>query len=393
MSLPVSERLQGIRPSPTMAITALAARLREQGRDIISLAAGEPDFDTPAHIREAAIAAIRDGATRYTPVEGTAALEAAIIDKFRRENGLHYRPGQVIASSGAKQSCYNLAMTVLDHGDEAIIPAPCWVSYPDMVRLAGGRPVILPAGLDCGFKLSAGALEAAITARTRLVFFNSPGNPGGAAYTRDEWQALGEVLERHPRVIIGADDIYEHVYWGREPFVSFAAACPSLHERTVTINGVSKAYAMTGWRIGYAAGPVELVAAMKKLQGHSTSNPCSISQAASIAALDGSQDCVRAMAAAFRERHDFLVAALDTVPGMRCIPADGAFYAFPDVAGILERRGLANDHALCMLLLEQAGVATVPGSAFGMPGHIRLSYACGIDTLREAVGRIRKVLG
>lgn len=376
-----------------MAITALATRLREQGRDIISLAAGEPDFDTPAHIREAAIAAIRDGATRYTPVEGTAALEAAIIDKFRRENGLHYHPGQVIASSGAKQSCYNLAMAVLDPGDEAIIPAPYWVSYPDMVRLAGGRPVILRAGLDSGFKLSAGALEAAITARTRLVFFNSPGNPGGAAYTRDEWQALGAVLERHPRVVIGADDIYEHVYWGREPFVSFAAACPSLHERTVTINGISKAYAMTGWRIGYAAGPVELVAAMKKLQGHSTSNPCSISQAASIAALDGSQDCVRAMAAAFRERHDFLLAALGGISGMRCIPADGAFYAFPHVDAILERKGLADDQALCMLLLEEAGVATVPGSAFGMPGHIRLSYACGIDTLREAVERIRKALG
>lgn len=393
MSLPVSERLQGIQPSRTMAITALAARLRGEGRDIIGLAAGEPDFDTPAHVREAAIAAIRDGATRYTPVEGTAALEAAIIRKFRRENGLVYEPGQVIASTGAKQSCYNLAMAVLGPGDEAIIPAPYWVSYPEMVRLAGGNPVILPAGLESGFKLSAQALAGAISKRTRLVFFNSPGNPGGAAYTREEWQALGAVLERHPRVVIAADDIYEHVYWGREPFTSFAAACPSLHGRTVTINGVSKAYAMTGWRIGYAAGPVELVAAMKKLQGHSTSNPCSISQAASIAALDGSQDCVRAMAAAFRERHDFLVAALGEIPGMRCIPADGAFYAFPDATSIIRQRGLADDHALCMLLLEETGVATVPGSAFGLPGHLRLSYACGIDTLREAVSRIREVLG
>ena len=375
-----------------MAVSALATELRSQGRRIIDLAAGEPDFDTPEHIRAAAIEAIRGGATRYTPVEGSAALKAAIIAKFRRENGLDYAPGQIIVSSGAKHSCFNLAMAVLGPGDEAIVPAPCWVSYPDMIRLADAGPVIVPTGIDAGFKLTARALQAAITPRTRLLFLNSPGNPTGVAYSRAEWQALGAVLEQHPHIVIGADDIYEHIYWGAEPFVSFAAACATLHDRTVTINGVSKSYAMTGWRIGYAGGPPALIAAMKKLQGHSTSNPCSISQAASIAALDGDQGCVREMARAFRERHDYLVAALDDIPGLRCIPADGAFYAFPDAQEAIRRKGLADDTALSTLLLKEAEVAVVPGSAFGAAGHIRLSYACGLDTLREAVGRIRRVL-
>lgn len=375
-----------------MATSALATELRSQGRPIIDLSAGEPDFDTPAHVRAAAIEAIGSGLTRYTPVEGSAALKAAIIGKFRRENGLEFAPEQVIASSGAKQSCFNLAMAVLNPGDEAIIPAPCWVSYPDMVRLADAEPVMVNASLADGFRITPRALQAAITERTRLLFLNSPGNPTGAAYSRAEWQALGAVLEQHPNIVIGADDIYEHIYWGPEPFVSFAAACPSLADRTVTINGVSKCYAMTGWRIGYAAGPRKLVAAMKKLQGQSTSNPCSISQAASIAALEGGQDCVREMTQAFRVRHDYIVAALDAIPGLRCIPAAGAFYAFPDADEAIRRLGLADDVALCELLLREADVAVVPGSAFGAQGHFRLSYACGIDTLKEAIGRMRRVL-
>ncbi len=375
-----------------MATSALATELRSQGRPIIDLSAGEPDFDTPAHVRAAAIEAIGSGLTRYTPVEGSAALKAAIIGKFRRENGLEFAPEQVIASSGAKQSCFNLAMAVLNPGDEAIIPAPCWVSYPDMVRLADAEPVMVNASLADGFRITPRALQAAITERTRLLFLNSPGNPTGAAYSRAEWQALGAVLEQHPNIVIGADDIYEHIYWGPEPFVSFAAACPSLADRTVTINGVSKCYAMTGWRIGYAAGPRKLVAAMKKLQGQSTSNPCSISQAASIAALEGGQDCVREMTQAFRVRHDYIVAALDAIPGLRCIPAAGAFYAFPDAGEAIRRLGLADDVALCELLLREADVAVVPGSAFGAQGHFRLSYACGIDTLKEAIGRMRRVL-
>ncbi len=375
-----------------MAVSALATELRGQGRPVIDLAAGEPDFDTPEHIKAAAIAAIHAGATRYTPVEGSAALKAAIIGKFHRENGLEYTPDQIIASSGAKQSCFNLAMAVLNAGDEAIVPAPCWVSYPDMIRLADAEPVIVSASIDDGFRITPRALRAAITERTRLVFFNSPCNPTGAAYSRAEWQALGAVLEEHPRIVIGVDDIYEHIYWGREPFTSFASACPSLYDRTVTINGVSKAYAMTGWRIGYAAGPSTLVAAMKKLQGQSTSNPCSISQAASIAALDGDQGCVQAMAQAFRGRHDYIITALNDLPGLRCIPADGAFYAFPDASEVIQRKGLADDVALCTLLLQAAEVAVVPGSAFGAPGHIRLSYACGLNTLQEAVRRISRVL-
>jgi aspartate aminotransferase len=375
-----------------MAVSALATELKAQGRPVIDLGAGEPDFDTPEHIKAAAVAAIRAGQTKYTPVEGTAALKRAIIGKFRRENGLEYGPDQVMASGGAKQVCFNVAAAVLNPGDEAIVPAPYWVSYPDMVKLADGEPVIVSAGMDDGFRITPRALAAAITDRTRLVFLNSPSNPTGAVYSRAELQALGAVLAEHPNVVVAADDIYEHIYWGAEPYTSFAAACPALFDRTVTINGVAKAYAMTGWRIGYAGGPKPIIAAMKKLQGQSTSNPCSISQAATIAALDGDQSCVRDMSRAFRERHDYIVAALEQVPGFRCIRADGAFYAFPSVADAMRRKGIAEDVAFAELLLREADVAVVPGSAFGAPGHIRLSYACGIDTLQEAVARIRRVV-
>ena len=393
MSVTVSQRLQLVKPSPTMAVAALATELKAQGRPIIDLGAGEPDFDTPPHIRAAAIQAIEQGDTRYTLVEGTTALKQAIIAKLKRDNGLDYTPDQIVASSGAKQCCYNIALAVLNAGDEAIVPAPYWVSYPDMIRLADAEPVIVTAGMADGFKITARTLAAALTDRTRLLFLNSPGNPTGAVYSRTEWEALASVLREYPRVVIAADEIYEHIFWGREPYTSFAAACPELQERTVTINGVSKGYAMTGWRIGYAAGPKSIIGAMKKLQGQCTSNPCTISQAAAVAALTGDMGCVHEMAATFRTRHDFLVAALNTLPGVRCLAVDGAFYAFPDVTGAMRQTGAADDAAFAELLLRECNVAVVPGSAFGAPGHIRLSYACSVELLREAVDRIRQLLG
>jgi aspartate aminotransferase len=376
-----------------MAVTAKAAELRAKGHDVIDLGAGEPDFDTPEHIKEAAIAAIRGGQTKYTPVEGTAALKTAVIQKFQRENNLTYGMDQVVVSSGAKQTCYNVCGAVLNPGDEAIVPAPYWVSYPDMIKLADAEPVIVAAMMEDGFKITPRLLEAAITPRTRLLFLNSPSNPTGAAYTRAELQALGAVLDKHPAIVIAADDMYEHIYWAPEPFVSLAEACPSLYDRTVTINGVSKAYAMTGWRIGYAGGPKEIIAAMKKIQSQSTSNPSSISQAASVAALSGDQSCVREMTKAFRERHDYVIAALNGIPGFQCLPSAGTFYAFPNVTGALRNKGLKDDLALSELLLNSGEVAVVPGSAFGAPGYLRLSFACSLDTLKEAIRRITRVIG
>ena len=393
MSLAVSQRCQRVKPSPTMAVTAMAAELRAKGRDVIDLGAGEPDFDTPEHIKAAGIAAIRGGQTKYTAVEGTAALKNAVIQKFLSENNLTYGPDQIIVSCGAKQTCYNVCGAVLNPGDEAIVPAPYWVSYPDMIKLADAEPVIVPAMLEDGFKVSPAQLEAAITPKTRLVFLNSPSNPTGAAYTRTELQALGAVLEKHPAIVIAADEMYEHIYWAKEPFVSFAEVCPSLYERTVTINGVSKAYAMTGWRIGYAGGPKSIIGAMKKIQSQSTSNPSSISQAASVAALSGDQTCVRDMTRAFRERHDYVVAALNGIAGFKCIPSSGTFYAFPSVAGALRAKGLKDDLALSELLLNSGEVAVVPGSAFGAPGYLRLSFACSLETLKEAIRRITRVIG
>jgi len=376
-----------------MAVSALASEMRAKGRPVIDLGAGEPDFDTPEHIKSAAIEAIRKGQTKYTPVEGTAALKTAIIEKFRRDNGLEYGPDQIVVSSGAKQTCYNVAMAVLNPGDEAIVPAPYWVSYPDMVKLADAEPVIVASTIEQRFKITPKALQAAITDKTRLLFLNSPSNPTGTAYTRAEWRALGAVLQHYPNVVIAADDMYEHIFWGKEPFCSIAAACPELYDRVVTINGVSKCYAMTGWRIGYAGGPRTIVAAMKKLQGQSTSNPCSISQAASVAALAGDQTCVSEMNEAFRQRHEFITNALNGLPGFQCIRADGAFYAFPDVSEAIRKLGVADDIAFAELLLKKADVAVVPGSAFGAPGFIRLSFACSTDTLKEAVVRIGRILG
>lgn len=393
VDLRLSERVARVKPSPTLAVTAKAAELKRAGRDIIGLGAGEPDFDTPEHIRTAAIEAIRAGRTRYTDVGGIVELRAAICAKFRHDNQIEYQPDEVLVSCGAKQSIYNLAAALLGPGDEVIIPAPYWVSYPDIVLLADASPVIVAAGAEQGFKISPQQLEAAIGPRTRLLIINSPSNPTGVAYTRADLEALAEVLRAHPQVIVATDDMYEHIYWGAEPFCSLLTAAPDLYDRVVTINGVSKVYAMTGWRIGYAAGPRKLIAAMKKIQGQSTSNSCSVSQYAALAALTGDQSCVAAMAAAFRQRHDWLIEALNRVPGFSCLPADGAFYAFPDVSrAIAALDSVDDDTGFAEYLLENAGVAVVPGTAFGAPGHVRLSYACALDTLREAVARIASAL-
>jgi aspartate aminotransferase len=381
-----------VKPSPTGAVLALVTELRAQGRDIISLGAGEPDFDTPKHIRDAAVAAIAAGQTRYTPIDGTAALKTAIQAKFRRENGLDYDTTQIIVTSGGKQALFNLCMTLLGPGDEAVIPTPCWVSYPDMVLLAEGEPVMIETGIEQHFKVTPAQLKGALGEKTRLLFLNSPCNPTGASYSRSELEALGAVIEGYPEVVVVSDDIYEHIYWADEPFVSFASACPALSDRTVTVNGVSKAYAMTGWRIGYAGGPGQLVSAMKTVQSQSTSNPCSVSQAAAVAALDGDQGPVAEMRAAYRLRHDYIVAALNTMPGVRCRPGEGAFYAFPQMQDAIDRLGLADDTALAEKLITEADVACVPGSAFGAPGYLRMSFACSRETLEEAVNRLNRVL-
>lgn len=391
MTHPVSRRVQRVKPSPTLAVTARAARLKAEGKDIISLGAGEPDFDTPAAIAQAGVDAIRSGFTRYTNVDGINELKDAIIAKFRRDNALEYERGQVLVSSGAKQTIYNLCMAVLDPGDEAIIPAPYWVSYPDMVMLADASPVMPFAGAGQGYKITPRQLAAAITPKTRLFLLNSPCNPTGAAYTRAELRALGEVLLEHPRVFIGTDDMYEKIYWGAEPFSSLVTAVPELYGRTVTINGCSKAYAMTGWRIGYCGGPKEIITAMATVQGQSTSNASSISQKAATAALAGDQSCVAEMNRAFKARHDFIVAGLNTLPGVSCLPGAGTFYAFADVSAALAPLECRDDNELAERLLVEAGVAVVPGSGFGAPGHIRLSFACSMATLEQALERMRQV--
>ncbi len=392
MSLSVSKRMARVQPSPTGAVLALATELKAAGRDIISLGAGEPDFDTPQHVKDAAIAAINRGDTRYTPIDGTAALKEAIQAKFERDNQLKFDTSQIVVTSGAKQALFNLCMGLLGPGDEAVIPAPFWVSYPDMVRIAGADPVIIDAGIDQDFRITPGELAAAITPRTRLFVLNSPSNPTGASYSEAELRALGDVLAEHPQVVIASDDIYEHIYWGAQPFCSFASACPDLADRTVTVNGVSKSHAMTGWRIGYAAGPQELISVMKTLQSQSTSNACSISQAAAVAALQGDQTIVAEMCQAYRERHDWLVAALNDIEGFECRGGEGTFYAFPRVRGALQRTGHSDDADLTRHFLESADVACVPGSAFGAPGYLRMSFACSLETLQEAVERIKRAL-
>jgi aspartate aminotransferase len=392
VNVPVSRRVQRVKPSPTLAVTARAAALKAQGKDVIGLGAGEPDFDTPAAIAQAGIDAIQSGFTRYTHVEGIPELKDAIIEKFKRDNALSYERSQILVSSGAKQTIYNLCMAVLDPGDEAVIPAPYWVSYPDMVLLADGLPVMPFAGMAQGYKITPRQLAAAITPKTRLFLLNSPCNPTGAAYSRAELRALGEVLLDHPRIVIGTDDMYEKIYWEPEPFTSLVSAVPELYSRTVTINGVSKAYAMTGWRIGYCGGPKEIIAAMSTIQGQSTSNPSSISQKAAAAALNGDQSCVARMNEAFKERRDFVVRALNSLPGVSCLPGAGTFYAFAEVSRAMAALGCRDDNEFAELLLNDAGVAVVPGSGFGAPGHIRLSFACSMKTLEKALDRIARVL-
>jgi aspartate aminotransferase len=386
-------RVGRIKPSPTLAVDARAKELKAQGRDIIGLGAGEPDFDTPDHIKEAAIKAIRDGFTKYTAVDGTPSLKKAIVAKFKRENHFDFTPDQVLVSCGGKQSFFNLAQALLDSGDEVVIPAPYWVSYPDMVLLADGKPVILPTDLDQGFKITPAQLDAAITPRTKLVVINSPSNPTGCAYLRRELEALGAVLRRHPHVLIATDDMYEHILWSGEPFCNIVNACPDLLERSIVLNGVSKAYAMTGWRIGYCAGPKALIGAMKNIQSQSTSNPTSIAQVAAEAALNGDQDCMQPMLKAFRERHDRVVARLNQLRGVRCVPSQGTFYAFPDVRDAMKATGFGDDIALAEHLLAEVGVALVPGTAFGAPGYLRLSYATSMNLLDSALDRLEKVFG
>jgi aspartate aminotransferase len=365
----LSDRVQRIKPSPTLAITARAAELRAAGKDIIGLGAGEPDFDTPEHIKAAATKAIADGFTKYTAVDGTASLKQAIIDKLSRDNQLTYTANQVLVSCGGKQSFFNLTQALLNEGDEVIIPAPYWVSYPDMVLLADGKPVIVEADIKQSFKITPEQLEAAITDKTRLLVLNSPSNPSGIAYSKNELAALGQVLLKHPHVLV------------------------ELYERCIVLNGVSKAYSMTGWRIGYAAGPENLIKAMKKIQSQSTSNPTSISQVAAEAALNGDQSCVKTMLTAFQERHEYVNQRLNAIEGITCLPSDGTFYAFPDVSGFIEKiKGINDDMELSEYLIEKAGVALVPGTAFGSPGYIRISFATSIEVLKDALDRIEKVI-
>lgn len=397
--LELSQRVQAIKPSPTLAVTALAAQLKAQGKDIIGLGAGEPDFDTPQHIKDAAIAAINAGFTKYTAVDGTPGLKQAIIAKLKRDNGLDYGPKQVLVSCGGKQSFFNLVQAFVNPGDEVIIPAPYWVSYPDIVILADGKPVIVEAGIEQGFKITPQQLEAAITPKTRMVVLNSPSNPTGAVYTFDELVSLGKVLRAHPHVLIASDDMYEHIMLNvQQPFVNILNACPDLYTRTMVLNGVSKAYAMTGWRIGYAAGPAFIIEAMAKVQSQSTSNPTSISQVAAEMALNGDQACIKPMLSAFRERHQFVVEKLNQVPGLSCLPSGGAFYAFPDARKAIKTLYAKNvikaptDIALGNYLLESVGVAVVPGSAFGAEGYFRISFATSMENLQKALDRIHQAL-
>jgi len=389
----LSNRIQQVKPSATLSITAKAAKLRAAGRDIISLSVGEPDFDTPKAACEAGKKAIDEGFTRYTAVAGIPELRQVIAEKFKRDNNLDYEAADILVSTGGKQCIYNMLQVMLNAGDEVIIPAPYWVSYPDMVLLAEGLPVIVDTTADYDFKLTADQLETAMTANTRLLFLNSPSNPTGMTYTHDDLAALGEVIRKHPGVAVATDDMYEKILFDGKQFVTFAEVNPDLKDRTVTLNGVSKAYCMTGWRIGFCAGPRHLIKAMAKIQGQSTSNPSSISQKAALAALTGPTDAMEEMVRTYQARREWLVDAINAIPGMHCIKPDGAFYVFPSVSGWIGRqtvngKALSDDVAICEWLLEETGVALVPGTAFGSPGHIRFSYAVSQDMLEDAVGRI-----
>ena len=393
MSFKISNRVTQIKPAATIVVSMKATELRAQGRDIISLGFGEPDFDTPDHIKQAAVDAIWQGKTKYPPVDGTKELKNAIVRKLKTENQLDFKPGQIIVSNGAKQSLSNVLISLLNPDDEVILPAPYWVSYPDMIKLAEGQPVILNATAENDFKITAKQLESSITDQTRLLIINSPSNPTGKVYSEDEYRELAEVLVEYPKVMIVCDDIYEHIYWGEKPYRTLLNVCPELSGRTVIINGVSKAYAMTGWRIGYAAAPQELVNAMLKVQSQSTSGACSISQAAATAALEGPQDCIAQMRAEYKRRYEYLLEALNNIDGIECEDCDGAFYAFPSFKAIIDRiPDIRDDIELAAWMLEHAGVAMVPGTAFGAPGHLRLSFATSMENLQSCVQRIKNAL-
>jgi aspartate aminotransferase len=389
MDIVLAKRMHMVKTSPTLVVAAKASQMQKAGKDVISLGAGEPDFDTPLHIKKAAITAIETGFTKYTPVDGIPELKDAIKNKFKRDNGLEYDLKQILVSVGGKQSCYNLCQALIEEGDEVLIPSPYWVSYPDMVLLAGGTPVILPTTPAAHYKITPEELAKAITPQTKLFFINSPSNPSGVAYTIDELKQLAEVLKQHPHVIIASDDMYEHIIWS-QPFCNILDACPELYSRTVVLNGVSKAYAMTGWRIGYAGGPESLINAMKTVQSQSTSNPCSIAQKAAVEALNGGDASIKTMVYAFHERHDRVVERLQAIPGIEVIPADGTFYIFPNVEGIIRRRRFANDIEFAERLLQDVGVALVPGSAFGNEGCIRISFSTSQNLLDDAMDRLER---
>ena len=386
----LSDRVNAIKPSPTLAVTNKAAELKAAGKDIIGLGAGEPDFDTPEFAKQAAIDAINAGFTKYTAVDGIPELKKAIIDKFKRDNGLDYKADQILVSCGGKQSFFNMAQAFINPSDEVIIPAPYWVSYPDMVLIAGGKPVIVKCEEEAQFKITPEQLKAAITPKTKLLVINSPSNPTGMIYTKDELLALAEVLKANPHVFIATDDMYEHIRWTGEKFENIVSVCPELYDRTLVLNGVSKAYAMTGWRIGYAAGPEKLIKAMKKVQSQSTSNPTSISQKAAVAALNGDQSVLEPMIEAFKRRHDLVVEGLNAIPGISCLPADGAFYAYANIKPLIKAAGMSSCTEFSNWLLENAGVAVVPGDAFGLGGYMRISYATGDSVLTDALARIKK---
>ena len=388
MSEFLSQRVQKVKPSATLAVTAKANELKSQGIQIVPMGSGEPDFDTPVNIQKAAIQAINNGETRYTAVDGTPVLKQAVIDKFKRENNLDYTATEVMVSSGGKQVFYNLCQAILDKGDEVIIPAPFWVSYPDMVILADATPVVVETGLEQDFKITPEQLKANITNKTKLFIINSPSNPTGAVYTQAELQALADVLKNYPQILIITDDIYEHIRWGNEDFVNIVMAEPKLKDRTIILNGVSKGYAMTGWRIGYGAGPESIIKAMKKIQGQSTSNPCSIAQAAALEALNGDQSIIDTMVDAFEKRHEYIVNSLNAIEGVECPRSQGAFYSFPRVEGLIKRLGLKDDVAFSTYCLENLNIALVPGSAFGAPGYVRFSFATSMDNIQQAVERL-----
>lgn len=393
MKINLSHRVSQIKPSPTLSLSAAANRLKASGKPIINLTVGEPDFDTPEHIKQAARQALDQGCTKYTAVDGILRLKQAVVDKFKRENQLVYSLDHVIISSGAKQSIYNLMQSLLNPGDEVIIPAPYWVSYPDMVLLAEAKPVFISTSIESYLKITPQQLEEAINKKTRLLIINSPSNPTGMVYTQAELSELANVLLRHPSVFILTDDIYEHIYWGKESFKNILNVCPELFDRTLVLNGCSKAYAMTGWRIGYAAGPKEIIRGMTNIQSQSTSNPNSIAQLAAVAALNGKQDCVQQMNEIYHQRHCFFSTGLNNIPGVRCLPAQGAFYSFPSFHTFIGiHNKFSSDHELADYLLEQANVATVPGSAFGAPGYLRLSYALDHENLEKALSQLKKAL-